>query len=622
MTPSIRSRRRSWSGVKGAIRAQRNRYAPWPNRYGAGRRVLRGRSIRGCVVAAMLASLAAAVPASASRSQEALLQDDPLLLSAQSQENVDASFATLRSLGVDRVRVSVFWDDVAPDRESQEKPAFPDPGPSSPAAYPRGSWDAYDRVALAAQRHGVALLFTISGPGPAWSTEGVQCGQRPFEGCDEGRHLPSPSELQAFATAVGTRYSGSYRAEGEPGTSGRPPSGIGPIVLDPGEQGTPAQPGPVLPRVDHWSIWNEPNYTGSLEPLWLANAPKTKKQMVAVAPHHYRKLVDATYAGLVASGHGSDQILIGETAPRGGKSPKNLRNAIMPAEFMRELYCVTARFKPYTGAAARARGCPATGAERSRFASDHPGLFRSQGIAHHPYSLAGGRWHPPTWKAPQADNVAIGNLDTLLRTVDRASRRWQRKARAKRLWITEYGYQTSPPDEVAGVSPARQGPLSAWGEYLAYRNPRVATIGQFQLADDKPLDYLPPENDLRWVTWQSGLFTETRAAKPYAAQYALPLHVAGRGRAVRVFGAHRAAPAGAALTAAVQYAPKGGKWRTLRRVRVRSARSYVAPRVKVRRGGQVRIAWSGAGEPVTTREAAVRGPAKKRAAKPRGKRRR
>lgn len=565
----------------------------------------------------MLASLVAATlltlapTAVASSTQEALLQDDPLLLSSQTPDAVDASFATLRSLGVDRVRVSVFWDDVAPDRESQDKPAFPDPGPSSPAAYPRGSWDAYDRVALAAQKTGIALLFTISGPGPAWSTPGVQCGDRPFRGCDEGRYLPSPDELGAFATAVGTRYSGSYQAEGQPGTSGRPPSGVGPIVLDPGEEGTPAQPGPVLPRVDHWSIWNEPNYPGSLEPLWRDNAPKRASQMVAVAPHHYRKLVDSTYAGLVASGHGSDQILIGETAPRGGKSPKRLRNAIMPAEFIRELYCLGARFKPYAGARARERGCPATGAQRARFAADHPGLFASQGIAHHPYSLANRRWHLPTWRHPLRDNVAIGNLNVLLRTVDRASRRWKRSAPRKRLWITEYGYQTQPPDPVAGVSPARQGPLSAWGEYLAFLNPRVASIGQFQLVDDKPLDYLPPDNPLRWVTWQSGLFTETRAAKPYLAQYPLPLHVQGRGSAVRVFGANRPAPAGAALTAAVQYAPKGGRWRTLRRVSVRSTRSYVAPRVSIRRAGRVRIAWTGAADPALTRAAAVQGPPKR-----------
>jgi hypothetical protein len=67
----------------------------------------------------------------------------------------------------------------------------------------------------------------------------------------------------------------------------------------------------------------------------------------------------------------------------------------------------------------------------------------------------------------------------------------------------------------------------------------------------------------------------------------------------------------------VQYAPKGGRWRTLRRVSVRSARSYVAPRVNIRRAGRVRIAWSGAGDPVTTREAVVKGPAAKRAGKPR-----
>jgi len=566
-------------------------------------------AIRSIVVVAMLAAVLAVAPAaSASRTQEALIQDDPLLLDSKSQEEVDGHFATFKSLGVDRVRVSVFWDDVTRAKDAQEKPSFPEPGPSSPAAYPAGAWDPYDRIAIAASKAGIGLLFSVAGPGPAWATPGVQCGVRPFRGCDEGRFLPDAGDFGAFTAALGTRYSGSYRAESPPRGGGRPPSTVGPVVVDPGEQPPPAEPGQVLPRVDHWSIWNEPNYPGSLEPLWLDNEPKRASQMVAVAPHHYRKLVDAAYAALASSGHGSDQILIGETAPRGGKSPKQLRNAIMPAEFVRELYCLHSNFTPYGGAAARQRGCPASASERGRFAGEHPGLFASQGFAHHPYSLANGRWHLPTWRHPLRDNVAIGNLGRLTSTVDRASRRWSRGALRKRLWITEFGYQTTPPDPVAGVRPSRQGPLTAWGEYLAYRNPRVATTGQFQLVDDKPLDYLPADNPLRWVTWQSGLFTETRQPKPYLRDYSLPLHVGGRGRGVRVFGANRPAPAGAALTAQIQYAPTGRRWRTLRTIAVSSARSYVAPRISVPRNGRIRITWNGSGVAAVSRPAAVRGP--------------
>ena len=77
---------------------------------------------------------------------------------------------------------------------------------------------------------------------------------------------------------------------------------------------------------------------------------------------------------------------------------------------------------------------------------------------------------------------------------------------------------------------SRQGPLSSWGEYLAYRNPRVASIAQFLLIDDKPIDGLATSRK-GWITWQSGLYTRDGRPKPALAEYKAPIHVtAGAGR--------------------------------------------------------------------------------------------
>ena len=188
------------------------------------------------------------------------------------------------------------------------------------------------------------------------------------------------------------------------------------------------------------------------------------------------------------TGHGRDTILIGETAPRGGKKPTQLGNAMAPAEFVRELYCLKRNFRPYSGRAARLRSCPATarGArpvpQRHILACSPPAATRFT-----PTASTAARWRLPTWRHPHPRQRA----DRQPPPHDPHARPRQRSSGAVpgspcRIWITEYGYQTSPPDPFAGVQLSRQGPLTAWGEYLAYRNPRVASIAQFLLVDDKP----------------------------------------------------------------------------------------------------------------------------------------
>ncbi len=64
----------------------------------------------------------------------------------------------------------------------------------------------------------------------------------------------------------------------------------------------------------------------------------------------------------------------------------------------------------------------------------------------------------------------------------------------KRLWITEYGYQTNPPDKLFGVIWSKQAKYLTQAVAAARKNPRIDLFTWFLLRDDVPLG-----------GWQSGL---------------------------------------------------------------------------------------------------------------------
>ena len=204
--------------------------------------------------------------------------------------------------------------------------------------------------------------------------------------------------------------------------------------------------------------------------------------------------------------------------------------------------------------------------------------------------------------------MPIANLRRLIGTLDRVAFYWGSQREPIGIWITEYGYQTKPPDPVGGVAPSRQGPLTSWGEYLAYRNPRVASFAQFLYVDDKPIAGYSAGNPKRWSTWQSGLFTQDGRPKPFALDYMRPIHTIQRGRFVRIFGGYRPGRTGEPISAWLQYSPGGGEWRTLRGVSVRNPRGYLSARVRVPRAGYVRIMWRDppSGSPAPSRAMRVR----------------
>jgi len=500
---------------------------------------------RACTLAVALAAVCAA-QAHASATQESMFQDDDQLVYA-APDKAAATLDTLKKLGVDRVRISVFWKVVAPAADQQAKPAGFDGG--DPAAYPVTAWDRYDTLVRLAQARGLGVSFDLTGPAPKWAT-----GNPARADIDE-TYTPSGTEFEAFAHAVGTRYSGAY--------------------TPPAIAGTTPPPGP-LPRVSYWEIWNEPNQAGWLTPQWLPD-PRDAKQQIAVAPSVYRALADGAWSGLSATGHGADTILVGSTAPKGLNAQGETRS-IKPLAFIRGLYCLDDHLQFFRGEDAKVRDCPATN-QAQAFPAAHPELFKMTGWAHHPYELT----LAPDRRPTDPDYATIANLDALSTTLRRVFQRYgqAQPAGGLPLYLTEFGYQTNPPDRT-GVTPATQAAYLAQAEYLAWRNKHVRTLSQFLLVDGgEPVG----------LTFQSGLRFHDGRAKPALTTYKLPFFLpvtkAKRGTAITVWGLVR--PATTAQEVQIQFRARGAKsWRRIATRRT-SKKGYLNVRLKLPGNGTFRL---------------------------------
>ena len=81
-----------------------------------------------------------------------------------------------------------------------------------------------------------------------------------------------------------------------------------------------------------------------------------------------------------------------------------------------------------------------------------------------------------------------------------------------RIWLTEYGYQTDPPDLLLGVPPATQAAYVASSARRVYVAPQVDMLIYYLVYDDAA-----PEG------WQSGFFTANGTAKPSYTAFRFPL---------------------------------------------------------------------------------------------------
>ena len=190
-------------------------------------------------------------------------------------------------------------------------------------------------------------------------------------------------------------------------------------------------------------------------PGWLTPQSHEDDARLPASPHVYRELADAMYSGLRESGHGSDTILLAETAPRGA-SERAVTQSLAPLLFIRELYCLDRRFRPFTGdAAARAR------LPRRRRADS---ATRTPSCSTRRRSRTTRTRSRRRRRATDAnrDHAVLADLGRLTRTLDRALAS-HGSARRFPVWLTEYGYQTDPPDPYVGLVVEDPGALPGRG---------------------------------------------------------------------------------------------------------------------------------------------------------------
>jgi hypothetical protein len=512
----------------------------------------------GIVLTAVLLALVIVLGSSPSRAappraMESLFQDDDHLIYAPTA-TVRSTLDRLKALGVDRIRATVLWRAIAPHPGATAPPSGFDP--SDPAEYPPSAWAPYDRLVGLAGARGIALDFDVSGPGPLWAMARGARGSRYAD-----HWMPSATQFGAFVTAVGRRYSGHYPAPG----------------------------GSALPRVSFWSVWNEPNQPGWLAPQWWTVGGRQVIESAVL----YRGYVDAAFAALERTGHGpsTDTVLVGELAPEGSESPSDgFAQAIPPMPFLRALYCVDPGYRPVAGADAVALGCP-QGRGASAFVGANPGLFEATGFAHHPYSF----FLAPSARMADANFVPLSDLPRLEHGLDSIFAAYG-VGRHLPLYLTEYGYETNPPNPYRGVSPATQAEYLNEAEYMAWRDPRVRSTSQFLLYDALPDIRYRRGSERYWSTFQTGLLYADGAPKPSLDAYRLPIFVAdpvlGSGRSVRVWGRVRPAQHGGTDDAAVQWASPGGSYRTVATLAATVPSNVVSGEVEVPGAGTIRLEWS------------------------------
>jgi hypothetical protein len=390
------------------------------------------------IISVLLVLLVAAASAASVAAGPSGKRSAPLLVGLTDEANTlygdpAATFQTLTSLGVQVVRVNLYWGGTPWAVSRAAKPSDPsDPGD------PAYDWSLYDRLVRYAAANQIKVVFSILFT-PEWANG------------DAGRNVAptDPTDLEAFAYAAAVRYSGYWT----------PP----PWQQDP-SYGSGATP---LPAVTMWTAWNEPN-----NPVWLTpQYTRVGGRWIMESALQYARICTAVYKGVhavtISPERGpvpGEQVACGVTGPRGNDAPGSSRPEPDPIAFM--------------------------------VAAKHFGLKTFDAWAHHPYPLSG-RDGPTYIPKPTEHAVLLGNIDTLLAKLTQL---WG----PKHLWITEYGYQTNPPNHaIFAVNWKRQGAYLTQAYAIARANPRIDMLIWFLLRDDTST-----------TGWQSGLETATGQPKP------------------------------------------------------------------------------------------------------------
>jgi hypothetical protein len=219
------------------------------------------------------------------------------------------------------------------------------------------------------------------------------------------------------------------------------------------------EPVRALPAVRHWLAWNEPNNPVFLKPQWKRVRQAWRPQ----SAFDYAKICSAVWVGVHSTRIRGEKVACGVTGPRGNDAPRSSRPSTSPLVFLTWLR--------------------------------RAGLKRFDAYAHHPYYT--NRFERPSTVPRSKKAIILGNIGVLIKRLNTLY------GRKKRLWITEYGYQTRPPDRHFGVRYASQARYVHQAFAIARRTRRIDMLVWFLIRDERRLS-----------GWQSGVVSIRGARKP------------------------------------------------------------------------------------------------------------
>ncbi len=246
--------------------------------------------------------------------------------------------------------------------------------------------------------------------------------------------------------------------------------------------------------VDRYLIWNEPNQPGWLQPQWSC---PTRRTCTPVSPHVYRQLVRAAVPAIHTADPGSE-VLMGELAPI-GDAPRSRSTPMAPLPFLRSMACVDAAYRPLHGGWCQ-RFRPAT----------------ADAFGYHPHPVL----RAPDERNPDTNEAQFADLGRLFAVLDRLGRSERLGRAGIPVHLTEFGYQTSPPDHAIGITLAQQTRYLQEAAFIAWRWPRVRSLSYYQW-EDEPVVYRG-RGTRAYSGWQSGLRFVSGKPKPVLSTFAAP----------------------------------------------------------------------------------------------------
>ncbi len=270
------------------------------------------------------------------------------------------------------------------------------------------------------------------------------------------------------------------------------------------------------PWVRYWLIWNEPN-----KRLWL----RPTKARIYV--HH---LLNPGYEGI-------HTVLPDARVGGGATGPKGGAGGVSPVTWVRGMAAARAKFDAY---------------------------------AHHPYPATPAET-PSSRGCKNCPWITMATIRKLLFLVNRSFG-------SKPIWLTEYGYQTNPPDTFLGVPVKRQARVLSLAAMRAWRLPRVTMLIQFLYRDEPTLS-----------RFQTGLVFADDRWKPSLQAFRLPFAQMGRrGLQAIVWGQIRDGPGRKRYRLEVL---RKNTWRPVGRARLTNDDGVFTRTIRVKRGALFRI-WS------------------------------